>query len=528
MDEKALESGTVLKRLSGHRETRGTYGASADGLGRGENPNGIRSERNGRRGQGMDKELQTAPADSEGSLETEHGDNSSPDTRKPGRRQKKREEPPDPLTLVCRTVRHFFPGLNASLNALPDPRDDKRCVYSQSHLIWLGLLMFLEHLGSRRQIRNERGTDAFLENFAVLCGGPDVGTVADPDTLAYYAELLDPDPLEELRADMLRRLIRMKILDQYRIENCIPVAVDGTQLFTFDYEPWEACCHRKVGKNGETQYFSYALDAKVVTPNGMALTIATEMLTNEGHDEFDKQDCELKAFPRIASRIKAAFPRTPFVFLLDGLYASQNVIRLIEDNGWRYIITFKEGSMPERYAESETLRKLQRRNRLISEKDGVSQTFSWTKGLPVAEFTPDVIYCEETEGGTDECKRFVWLTDFNVNCANVVNLSNNGGRLRWKIENEGFRVQKKNGYEMEHAYSRHENGMRIMYILLTIAHMISQLVAKGSLLRSLVKTFGSAKNFARRLAESIRYVRLDADMIATPCQIRFSGVPAPP
>ncbi|MFT5241895.1 MAG: hypothetical protein ACI9OU_002058, partial [Candidatus Promineifilaceae bacterium] len=31
----------------------------------------------------------------------------------------------------------------------------------------------------------------------------------------------------------------------------------------------------------------------------MALTLATEMLTNEGNETFDKQDCELKAFPRL-------------------------------------------------------------------------------------------------------------------------------------------------------------------------------------------------------------------------------------
>jgi hypothetical protein len=38
-------------------------------------------------------------------------------------------------------------------------------------------------------------------------------------------------------------------------------------------------------------------------------------------------------------------------------------------------------------------------------------------------------------------------------------------------------------------------------ILLTIAHTINQLILKGSLIRSLMKTFGSGKNFARRLAD---------------------------
>ena len=34
------------------------------------------------------------------------------------------------------------------------------------------------------------------------------------------------------------------------------------------------------------------------------------------------------------------------------------------------------------------------------------------------------------------------------------------------IENEGFNVQKNNGYEMEHPYSEHANRFRIFYILL--------------------------------------------------------------
>ena len=73
--------------------------------------------------------------------------------------------------------------------------------------------------------------------------------------------------------------------------------------------------------------------------------LATEMLTNEGNEEFDKQDCELKAFPRLVAKLRKLFPRTPLCLLLDGLYANQNVIRLIEQNFWKYIITFKEGSM---------------------------------------------------------------------------------------------------------------------------------------------------------------------------------------
>ena len=38
------------------------------------------------------------------------------------------------------------------------------------------------------------------------------------------------------------------------------------------------------------------------------------------HEEQSKQDCEQKAFHRLAARIKEAFPRLPIMLLLDGLY----------------------------------------------------------------------------------------------------------------------------------------------------------------------------------------------------------------
>jgi len=73
---------------------------------------------------------------------------------------------------------------------------------------------------------------------------------------------------------------------------------------------------------------------------------------------------------------------------------------------------------------------------------------------------------------------------------------------------------------MEHAYSKHPKGLRIFYILMQIAYAITQLILHGSLIKSLCKTFGSAKNFARRLAESLRNHLLPADL-PMPGQIRF-------
>jgi len=404
------------------------------------------------------------------------------------------------------------------MNRIADPRRSEQCLYSQAHLLWLGILLFLMHLGSRRQMRFERLAEAFLHNLAKLCGQADLDTVADPDTLAYYAERVPLNLIDHLLASITVRLIRMKALDPFRLYGYFPIAIDGSQICTFDSEPWPNCPHRKLS-NGSIQYFAYVLDAKLITPCGMALSLATERLTNEGNEQFDKQDCELKAFSRLVDKLHQLFPRTLFCLLLDGLYANQNVIRLIESKQWKYIITFKEGSMPERYTEALALANMQQDHRLRLTQDHCTQVIRWVHQLPIAEFTPDVLFCHETPEGK-EATHFVWLTNFSLNSNNIQHIANKGGRLRWKIENEGFNVQKNDGYEMKHPYSEHPNGFRVFYILLLIAHLITQLILHGNLIRSLAQSFGSAKNFARRLAESLRN-HLLPDTLSLPGQIRF-------
>lgn len=404
------------------------------------------------------------------------------------------------------------------INRIADPRRQQQSVYAQAHLLWLGILLFMMHLGSRRQMRFERLSECFEQNLAKLSGQRDLDTVADPDTLAYYAERVPLGLVEKLLAWITVRLIRMKALDPFRLYGYFPIAIDGSQICTFDSEPWPGCPHRKLS-DGTVQYFAYVLDAKLLSPCGMALSLACEMLTNEGNDQFDKQDCELKAFPRLIEKLRRLFPRTPFCLLLDSLYANQNVIRLIESHRWKYIITFKEGSMPERYPEALALAEVQQNNRRRVTIDNGTQSMRWVHQLPIAEFSPDVLFCREKIKGK-KATRFAWLTNFHISSNNVDNIANKGGRLRWKIENEGFNVQKNDGYEMEHPYSEHINGFRIFYILLLIAHYITQLILHGSLIRALADSFGSARNFARRLAESLRTYHLP-DLLVLPGQIRF-------
>ena len=55
-------------------------------------------------------------------------------------------------------------------------------------------------------------------------------------------------------------------------------------------------------------------------PNGFSISLMSEWIENPADQVYDKQDCERKAFTRLATHLKQAFPRLPILILADGLY----------------------------------------------------------------------------------------------------------------------------------------------------------------------------------------------------------------
>jgi hypothetical protein len=107
----------------------------------------------------------------------------------------------------------------------------------------------------------------------------------------------------------------------------------------------------------------------------------------------------------------------------------------------------------------------------------------------------------------------VWLTRLPVSATNVEAIAQKRGRGRWKIENEGFNRQKNSGLNLRHVYRIDPEKWKAYCHLLQIAFVVVPLLERGSLLRRLaqqqgklaaVALFGSLKNSARRLLESLR------------------------
>jgi hypothetical protein len=392
----------------------------------------------------------------------------------------------------------------------------------------MGLLLFLLKLGSRRQARFELDSPEALENLNRLSGCPQE-TLAHGDTLNHFLGHVAPASLERLRRAMVQRLIRMKALDDGRLFGHFLVVLDGTGQLYFRHKHCPHCLTKTV--DGKTQYYHHVLEAKLVTPAGLALSIGSEFIENTD-PQATKQDCELKAFARLAPRLKKDFPQLLLCLCMDGLYANGTALDLCRHNGWKYFITFKEGSLPAVWKEYQTLLELCPQNRQSHTTDeGVQQTFAWVQGLDYVDDQNrrqqfNAFQCQEQDG--QERRFFAWLTNFTIRPENVAVLGNRGARCRWKIENEGFNIQKNGGFNLEHAYSTGQRQIKNFYVLLQIAHMILQLIERGSLLDADARRlFGSLRNLARRLAESLRNrlihpSALDPD-VAARIQIRLNS-----
>ncbi|MBC8388451.1 MAG: hypothetical protein H8E13_10445 [Actinobacteria bacterium] len=422
--------------------------------------------------------------------------------------------------VFFKTVSHFFPKLTRWLASVEDPRNKNKIIYDPSHLLWLGIFLFLLRLGSKRKIKYKLSTEEFLGNLNRLCGSYSEN-IAHHDTVEYLLQKLQPEEPCVVRQKMINRLIRMKALEKYRLlGKYYMIAVDGTGHLVYKERHCPHCLTKE--KDGKILYYYHnVLEAKIVTSTGLALSVETEFILNS--DGATKQDCELAAFYRLAKRLKKRFPQLAICLLLDSLYAAAQVMDMAEEYGWKYIITFKEGSMPERYDEFLRLKKLCRQNTVEVNDGGVSQKYSWVNGIDHKGNYFDVIELIET--APNKKTRFVLMTNLKVGKNNIIKIAK-GGRLRWKIENEGFNIQKNRGFNLEHPYSQNETAMKNFYLLLQIAYIISQLMEKGSLLKDKVlKEFGSVTGLFEQLLEDLRTKFIKSCFSNKPIQIRLSSFP---
>lgn len=374
------------------------------------------------------------------------------------------------------------------MQGLEDGRS--RRAYQTAELVTACLMMFLLKEGSRNAMNNERQERQFVENYFSLFKM----RLPHMDTAEDFLRVLKEDELETLKASLVSGLIEKRVFHKFKLlGKRFIVAVDGTGVASYEKD-YSGACLRKTSKNGNTTYFHHVLEARLVTSNGLSVSLATEWIANDAARDFDKQDCEQKAFRRLAAKLKRYFPRLPICIVADGLYPNQHFFHLCQQYGWDFIVVLQDGNLPSVQEELRLLPKTARHTTERYQAKGVvrtTQRYRWVDELEYKGHVLNWLECGETiihtTTGEETRSRFVHITNLKVD-SNNVHLISTAGRLRWKIENEGFNILKNQDYELGHKYSRVSfRALKNYFQCMQIAHMINQLAILGSEIALLLK-----------------------------------------
>ena len=139
---------------------------------------------------------------------------------------------------------------------------------------------------------------------------------------------------------------------------------------------------------------------------------------------------------------------------------------ICKQNNWKYIIRFKKGSIPSLYEEFETV--------VSKENESNKSDYEFVTGLDYEEEKINVIKYTDVKKNIE----YVYITDLPIRNKNIEETIN-VGRNRWKIENEGFNIQKNGTFDIGHLYSRNQTAIKVHYLLIQIAHMLRQMLENG-------------------------------------------------
>ena len=363
----------------------------------------------------------------------------------------------NPIAECNKIQNRYCPELFSMFDRVKDPRHQSYIDYSSRVMLGTMYYKSIAGISSMQEMTRTFNDEKICRNLYTFMGEDAKEYMPHGVTENEFLERLDPRELESVQQNIVYSMIRRKTFDNARVLKKWQVIVDATELD----EGFQK-------KNEYVRYHRSILEAKIYFGENLVCSIASETIENSEEyinqsDEAVKQDCESKAFVRLAARIKKKFPRLPIIITADGLYVTKKVLQICKDYHWDYIIRYKEGCAPS----------IAREYRALPEK--------------------------ETE--------FAWITGIEITKSNAKKIVR-AGRNRWKIENQGFNRQKHWQGNIEHACSFHERAQKNHYLMEQIADFVKQLYEYFYLekngIKKLQKNISSEllASFGRQLTET--------------------------
>ena len=384
----------------------------------------------------------------------------------------------NPIEECAKIQRKYIPDLNRFLSETKDPRDVRYITYTNRTLLGQMVYKGVSGIVSMQEMTRQFNNDEAVANIYSLIDEKAKEMLPHHVTSNEYLERLDPEEVRKILHQIVYDCIRRKTFDDARYKKRWIIIIDGTQKYSGERKINDKCLERHYNKGTENESINYhedVLEAKIYLGEGLLLSIGSEFIQNDPEngikyadmtDEEAKQDCEQKAFKRLAEKLHKEYPRLPMVLLMDSLFASEPVIKKSEDYGWKYIIRYKEGSIPTISQEFDAL-----------PDKNTSGHATYVNEIDYRGFKVNMLKTYEDrvlKKGVEKRIEFSFLTNIELTDKNVEKVAM-VGRRRWKIENEGFNRQKNWSGNITHACSWDSNALKNHYLIYQISDFIRQL-----------------------------------------------------
>jgi hypothetical protein len=419
--------------------------------------------------------------------------------------------------------RALLPDVLEKLSRIKDPRRPGSTRHKLTVLIVYGLLLFVYQLSSRRQANRELTNPGVLEVLQSVF--PDIDSIPHLDTVERLLEKIPAEQIEAVLVKKIAKLLRSHKLKSLLVENRYVVAVDGAQKLTRTVPFAPEALRRQ--KGDEVTYVVYVLEAALVGSQGVTIPLLAEFCENKAGDgNQTKQDCEIKAFYRLASRLKRLLSKQRLLIVADGLYPCGPVMDICRKCKWDFMVVLPSARLKTVWEDAEGLHRLEPENSRTNRWGDHDQAFWWANNIPYEwkdatghdhRITIHFAACDETweKDGEIQTSHWAWVSGAPITRKNVLTRCNDAARHRWGIE-ENFLTEKTRGYSYEHAFSYDWNAIKGWHALMRLAHLLNILTLHTVALWDTVQTRGMSGTL-RFLWETIAGNWLDLERLRALC-----------
>jgi hypothetical protein len=343
-----------------------------------------------------------------------------------------------------------------------------------------GLAIFGLKYNSLLQFDKQRNTDVLKHNLRTLY---QVEQAPADTTLRERLDEVDPQTMRGAFKSVYTAFQRGKGLEPFAfLDGKYLILMDGTEYYCSKNIKCESCCSKK-HTNGSISYHHQVLGTVIAHPNmKQVIPLCPEPILKQ--DGQVKNDCEVNAAKRWLESFRRDYPQLNAIVVHDAIVANGPYIRCLKENETSFIIGVTEEGNKTLFSWIEGI-KLEEVDICVDERTNLKIRF--VNNIPINDAHSDVLVnfleCVETKKKWDkqsgkeieQVTKFTWITDINITKNNAYKLTQ-GGRCRWKIENETFNTLKNQGYKLEHNFGHGNKHLTtVMMLLMFLAFTIDQI-----------------------------------------------------